>query len=278
MADALAPAYEDVLAAWRARVVGDRAQVDRVREAEDGPDFYGPVAASFKADPHRSDEPVLDILRGLVQPGETWLDIGAGGGRYALPLALRAGEVIAVDPSPGMLGVLREGMDEHGIANVRIVEGRWPDAGPIAADVALIAHVGNDIAEIGPFVEAMEASARRLCVAVMLERPPASAFWDVFEAVHGEPRTRLPSLPEFLTLLLARGRMFELRLSARGVMAYPSPEEAITVARRQTWTAPGSEKDLRMQAFVRERLQERNGRYAFSWAPLRIGVATWEPR
>ena len=38
---------------------------------------------------------LLDILLSLARPGETWLDIGAGAGRYALPLALHVREVIA---------------------------------------------------------------------------------------------------------------------------------------------------------------------------------------
>ena len=97
-----------------------------MREAPAGADFYAPVAAAFKADPHRTDEPALDVLRSMVQPGETWLDIGAGGGRYALPIALLAREVIAVDPSDGMLAVLRESQDEAHITNVRTVQSRWP--------------------------------------------------------------------------------------------------------------------------------------------------------
>ena len=55
----------------------------------------------------------------LVRPGETWLDIGAGAGRYALPIALAlapsGGRVIAVDASPGMLDALMELQAEHGI-------------------------------------------------------------------------------------------------------------------------------------------------------------------
>ena len=73
--------------AWAARVRANREQVDRVREVPDGADFYAPVTGLFRADPRRTDEPALEVLRGLVRPGETWLDIGAGAGRYALPIA-----------------------------------------------------------------------------------------------------------------------------------------------------------------------------------------------
>ena len=127
----------------------------------------------FRADPRRRDEPTLESLRSLVRPSDTVLDVGAGGGRYALPLALGAQEVIAVDPSEGMLRVLREGMAAYEIANIRVVGGRWPAvAAGLAADVVLIAHLGYDVEDIGPFLDAMEAAARRTCVAVLLEQPP----------------------------------------------------------------------------------------------------------
>ena len=58
----------------------------------------------------------------------------------------------------------------------------------------------------------MEASARRLCVAVLVTPSPP--------AIHGEARVPLPSLTEFLVLLLARGRLFDLRLYEREPLAH----------------------------------------------------------
>ncbi|HZQ34521.1 MAG TPA: class I SAM-dependent methyltransferase [Dehalococcoidia bacterium] len=274
----LRPTAEAALAEWARRVQANAAQVDRVRQVGDG-DFYAPVASMFRADPHRTGEPALELLRDLARPDETWLDIGAGGGRYALPLALRVREVIAVEPSEGMIGVLREGMAEHGIANVRVEHRRWPEgAAGLAADVALIAHVGYDIAEIGPFLDAMEAAARRLCVAVLLARPPSFALDALWPAVHGEPREALPALPEFLALLLARDRLFEIRLCERRPQSYESPEQVLALARRQTWVQPGSEADRRLQTIVTEHMQEHDGRYALSWEPAAVAVVGWASR
>ena len=121
-------------------------------------DLYAPVTTLFVADPRRTGEPALDALLAMARADETWLDIGAGAGRYALPLALRVREVIAVEPSAGMRRALRTGMAEHGIGNVRVVPGTWPEAldelGDLpAVDMALIAHVGYDIESIGPFLD-----------------------------------------------------------------------------------------------------------------------------
>jgi SAM-dependent methyltransferase len=281
--DPLRPSLDAALAEWARRVRANREQVEQYQEQVDGPDRYAQVAHRFRADPRRTDEPSLERLLELVQPGEVWLDVGAGGGRYALPLALKAGEVIALDQSPGMLEVLREGMAEQGIANVRVVQSHWPPldqvSGEVACDVAFISHVGYDIEEIGPFLDAMETSARRLCVAQLFWRQPtwvADGFWP---EVHGVERERLPALPEFLTLMLARGRPFELRLAPRPLaqLSVESFEQALQFGRMQTWVRPGSEKDRKLEAVLRRTLTERDGRWALSWEQFPVGLVSWEP-
>ncbi|MBV9600349.1 MAG: methyltransferase domain-containing protein [Chloroflexi bacterium] len=275
MPDALRPSASAALGAWAARVRANREQVDQFREATPA-DFYAPIAGMFRADPRRRDEPTLESLRALVQPDDVVLDIGAGGGRYALPLALACREVIAIDPSAGMRQVLAAGMAEHGIHNIQVVDGRWPaDAAGIQGDVALIAHLGYDVEDIGPFLDAMESAARRICVAMLLSQPPPTEADRLWPLVHGVERAALPSLPEFLTLLLARGRLFQVDLVDRPLQTYAEPEHALTWLRQQLWTAPGSDKDRRLEKVARQRLEERNGRYALSWEPVAAGVVTW---
>jgi 2-polyprenyl-3-methyl-5-hydroxy-6-metoxy-1,4-benzoquinol methylase len=277
LSDALRPEAASALEAWRRRVSANQEQAERLREGTPPRDFYAAVASDFRANPRRTDEPALDILRSLVQPGETWLDIGAGGGRYALPLALLAKTVIAVDPSEGMRDVLRQGMTEHGISNVQIVAARWPMEAAPTADVALIAHLGYDIEEIGPFLDAVEASARRLCVAVLVTPSPpypAEAFWP---SIHGEARVALPALTEFLVLLLARGRLFELRLCTRSPLTHADRDGPLRWLYQQLFITPDTEKGRRLAALARDAITSREGRWALSWSPASIGVVTWRP-
>ncbi len=274
--------------AWADRVRANREQVDRVREVADGADFYRAVTGVFRADPHRADDRVLEALRRLVQPGDVWLDIGAGGGRYALPLALVAREVLAVDPSPSMLAVLRELAAEHGIGNVRATEGRWPpepgsslasELGVLpCADVALIAHVGHDIEAIGPFLDAMEAAARRACVAIMMERPPASLAEPVWLRVHQEPRAALPALPEFLDLLRARGSRPEVTVVETDAHRYASRDELVGFLRRQLWIADGGAKERRFDAAFAELAEETADGWGLrGTSALTVGLIAWQP-
>ncbi|MCC7105988.1 MAG: methyltransferase domain-containing protein [Chloroflexi bacterium] len=263
------------LVAWQERVRRNQEQVARVREVEDAPDRYNAIASAFRADPRREDDATLNVLRSLARLDETWLDIGAGGGRYALPLALCTRSVIAVDPSPAMLSVLREAAERHGVGHLEIRQERWPAA--VSADVALIAHLAYDVAEIGPFLDAMDSAAHRLCVAVLFYRQPTWALDRLWPEVHGERRATLPALPEFLTLQLARQRPFEVRLVDQRPPTFESVQQALTFARLQTWVQPGGAKDRRLQDLVSRSVTERDGRYAFHWDPLPLGIVTWGP-
>lgn len=278
MSNALVATEADALAAWRAAVRANRDQAERMREAREGPDFYAPVAGVFKADPRRTGEDALDHLRALAQPGETWLDIGAGGGRYALPLALIVKEVIALDPSDAMLRVLAGAMTEYAISNVRPFPARWPLADPPTADVCLIAHVGYDIEDLRPFLDAMEGAAGRLCVAVLLSQTPAAPAYQFWPAIHGEARAPLPALPEFLALLLARGRLFDVRLSERPPVTYPAADVALNFLRQQLFLAVGSEKDRVLVRLLEGRFLGPGGEVRLSDQPGSVGVVSWRPR
>ena len=278
VSDALSPPVDALLAAWRERVAADREQVERAREEPDPADFYAPTAGRFRMDPHRTDDATLNVLLSLVHADESWLDIGAGGGRYALPLALAVREVVAVDPSPAMIAALSEDAATNRIENCRVIESPWPMPDPPHADVALMAHVGYDIADIGPFLDQMEACASRLCVAVMGQSAMATVSALFWLPIHGEPRVRLPALPELATLLFARGKLPEITLVDRVPPTFASFDEAMDTARRQLWLRRGSAKDEKLERVARDSLTERDGRFAFEWTPTKIGIMTWTPQ
>ncbi|MEO5704950.1 MAG: NTP transferase domain-containing protein [Candidatus Limnocylindrales bacterium] len=271
---------------WAGRVRRNREQVERLRETAEDDDHYAPVAGLFRDDPRRSGDAILDALLGLAEPGDTWLDVGAGAGRYAFPIALRVREVIALDPSSAMVAALQDGVRAHEITNVRVVAGRWPESAaalaPLpCADVTLIANVGHDTEVIGPFVDGLEAATRRLCVAAMQQQPPASMAAPFFEAVHGEAREPLPALADLIDLLAARDREPAVGILERPARVWRSREEILTFLRRQTWVRQGSEADARLQRELDARLGSSpgNGGGLSMGAdePARIGIVRWSP-
>jgi molybdenum cofactor cytidylyltransferase len=273
------------LLTWGDRVRGNHEQSERVREGPPDSDFYAPITSIFRSDPFRTGDAVLEELLEIGRPGERWLDIGGGAGRYALPLANKVGGVVVLDPSRSMLDALAEGIAASGIANVRAIEGRWPVRNdewpadlPRRLDVALIANVGYDIADIGPFVDAMEAAADRVCVAVLAQRSPpwlAEPFW---LPIHGEERVRLPAEPEFIELLRARGREPRERLVHVPLRAYPSRDDLHRWVRQQLFLAEGSERDRQLRELTEAAMLDVVGGVRFRHAePIPVGVVIWTP-
>ncbi len=103
----------------------------------------------------------------------------------------------------------------------------------------------------------------------------AGMFWD---RIHGEPRVRLPALPEFLVLLAARGRLPEVTLVDRAPPTFASVDEAHGMARRQLWVREGSDKDALLRQLLEETVTEQDGRFAFDWMQTKIGIVSWSPR
>ena len=260
--------------AWARRVRANREQVDRFREVPDGADFYASTSSIFRADPDRTDDDVANVLLGLARPNDVWLDIGAGAGRYALPLARHVRKVVAIEPSPGMAGALAEVAADHGIANVRQVAARWPMEQAPAGDVALMAHVGYDIERIGPFLDAMEAAAP--CrVALLMEQQPAMAAAPFWAAIYGEPRIPLPALPEFLDVLEARGAAPTVARLPATPARYGSFDEMLGFLRRQTWVAPGGASDRKLVETARATAVETPEGWRLLAEPPVVGIVTW---
>ena len=200
-----------------------------------------------------------------------------------MALASSGGQVIALDTSAAMLQALDEIAAQHGIDNVRAIQGRWPPTGsdpaPFQADVALLAHVSYDIADIGPFLRAMESSARRLGVAVLMERQPSSIADVCWPTVWGEERVPLPALPEFVELLRAMGRDPHVVRLEREPRRFASRDELIGFLRRQLWVERGSPADIRFLEALEPLLDiDADGRAGLiGQRPLPIGIVTWSP-
>ncbi|WP_440945240.1 class I SAM-dependent methyltransferase [Methanosarcina sp. T3] len=74
----------------------------------------------------RSREITAKRIEGMkLSPDSRVLDIGAGPGTLAIPISQRVAHVTAVEPSEGMMNVMRDNIKEYGIENIDPVHKDW---------------------------------------------------------------------------------------------------------------------------------------------------------
>ena len=62
-----------------------------------------------------------------IRPGSRVLDIGAGPGTYAIPLAAKKCQVVVVEPSPVMREALTQRIKKEKMRNIIVIPKRWED-------------------------------------------------------------------------------------------------------------------------------------------------------
>lgn len=260
---------------WDAAVRGNREQAERVRESPAGGDHYAPIADWFRADPDRTGDEALDALLQRADPADTWIDLGAGAGRFALPLARRLRQLIAIEPSQGMRQALQQELQKHEVRNIQVWNQRWPHPDPPRADVLLMSHVGYDIEPIQPFLDTVDRAAGREAIAMLFERAPGGLFHQLWEPVLGEPQVRLPGADDLAELLEARGADVRVEdVPARG-WSFPDLESAERTARMRLWLDPDSPKLSTMRAALGDLLIAEDGGFRLP-DEMRHLIISWQ--
>src|SRR5438477_9117048 len=141
---------------WRDIVERRRVQMEAAN-AESGissADYWSKRAKTYRQALHdRTDEdPFFLRVREAITRDTTLIDVGAGTGRHTLALAPLVNRIVAVDPSPAMLALLRQDLAEQDIDNVDVIESEWMQADVERAEIVICSHVLYPIADVVPFV------------------------------------------------------------------------------------------------------------------------------
>jgi len=271
----------DPSANWRALVAGRDTQ--RGTDQRDGDPVRDPWIgradrfAAYSAELPPND-PLFLRLRDAVRPDDTVLDVGAGAGRYAVPLAGLARAVVAVEPSPAMRRHLAARIDEAGVGNVTVVGAAWPDAEVGVADVSLCAHVVYGVREIGPFLRTLDTHTRRLClIAIRVEQHPGMI--ELARLVLDEERVRQPALIDLYNALAALGIAADVQVGpvSSGFRFTDHADAAAHYADRLRIPAASPTMDRLHAALAANLVQGHDGRWRWPGPMPRNAIVSWTP-
>ncbi len=221
---------------------------------------------------------VLEAIGPRLGFCRTALDVGAGCGALAIPLARRLRAVTALEPSPAMARELRRWTGEAGLGNIAVVEAAWGEGRVDVHDLVLCAHVGNLLRADSDFLREVGRVARRL---VVLVRDTTAArggdkffYRELYPILLGRPYVTCGKADDTVAALRSLGlRPAVTEIEYRSDQPFTDLAEACDF-----WMAylglsdPGSRAYL--AGFLGERLVRRDGEWI---APYRktAAVITW---
>lgn len=266
--------------AWDRTVLAEHEQSDKVREQQGNEDFWRPLVQRFTPrSPEDEEDPAVAAVAPFLSAETTLIDVGAGGGRLAIPLAAKCREITAVEPSDAMVEQLRSLIDERKLSNVRLVQATWDEAEVASANIVLCSHVMYTVTPVAPFVEKMIEKATARVIALLNERQPVANYFPLWPYVHGEERIQLPAAAEFVALLRAWGIEPEVQpLPPITFNRFPDKDAAFRASAHRLFVDPHSEKGEVLRRTLDEVLEpSEDGGLRFRWSTSNVPyVVTWK--
>ena len=217
----------------------------------------------------RRDEPVLARL--LAERATTYVDVGAGTGRYAIPLARAGRTVVAVEPSAGMRA-------ELGIRpRLSVVATPWPEAA-VTGDVVFAAHVLFLIPRAAEFLAAMTRSARRAGFLVLAAVQSDTVYDPLWRHFHGRPRASNATFLDAVELLRELGAdpTFEV-VPGTGGARYRSVADALDDLRVNLCVGRGADIDRELRRIATGWLVRGRDGLRVPSTPLPVAIIRWTP-
>lgn len=187
-----------------------------------------------------------------IPDGSRVLDIGAGPGTYAIPLAARGCTLTVIEPSPVMREMLETRIKEEKIKNIVVIPKRWEDV--LISELGdsfdvVIASYSLTMMDIGEALEKMHACCRGTVHLFWFLTPPAwvQVNKDLWPHLHAGNFPGEPTAEWLWQVLYEMGIYANLQVEPRlPPVRYANIDEAVEEFRqRLNCTTPAQEETLR---------------------------------
>ncbi|MBI2760263.1 MAG: class I SAM-dependent methyltransferase [Chloroflexi bacterium] len=275
----------DYAARWRDIIEARRAYMDDLyaRVGRTTANFWASRAGFFRPSMQHQAATADNFLKRVLErvtPDTSVLDVGAGGGRYAIPLAAHAREVVAVEPAGPMVETMREEADAAGVANLRIVNSDWLAATVEPADVVVCSHVLYPIADVAPFLTKLDAHTKGVCFLYLNAGQPPWEDPDLWLRFHDEPMRPQPTYIDAYNLLVQLGIHADVEIvSYRRLSHFAEPTlEAAAAHYRETLILDDTpETTAHLQDILRDVLVETEQGWSMPMRESRAAIISWTP-
>ena len=221
------------------------------------------------------DDPLMQFVLGRLGPEDTVLDIGAGIGRWSIPMAMACKKVTALDALPGMLDIIRENAAYDSVENIETVLGDWATAELEPYDYILSSHAAYVSPDIVGYARKMERLARKACYMALRVPRHDGVIGELFRRVHG-------SWHDSPNFIVGYNALLQAGISAHVVMEESGRrwhnetlEDALARAKRHLHLR-SDEHDNTIMATLKERLALWDGEYRWpDW--MRSALIWWRP-
>jgi SAM-dependent methyltransferase len=206
------------------------------------------------------DDPLMHYVVGNLGPNDTVLDIGAGIGRWSIPMAMVAHKVTALDALPGMLEIVRENAAAEGLHNIETLQGDWATVEVELHDFTLSSHAVYTSPDIVGYARKMERLSRKACYMVMRVPQHDGVIGELSQRIHG----RWHDSPNFVVgynALLQAGINCSVMMEEQVRFWHNATlEDALARAKRHLHLDGTQYDDMILEA-LRRRLVMKDGEY-----------------
>jgi len=236
-------------------------------------------ARSFLKESRENPERIHYVLEGLpINPGSRVIDIGAGPGTLAVPLAGMVYQVLAVEPAEGMAEVMEEYAIEEGVRNISILKERWEDINP-AKDLngdydIVVASYSLGMPDIRAAIETMcEASSKW----VYLFWFSGTSGWEemmtyLWPKIHGKEYCHGPKADVLFNVLYSMGICPNVETKRTEYSRRFKNIQAAVNEYKGNFKIETKEQERILQDYLNSKLKENNGEFLFTQKTTRVKI------
>jgi SAM-dependent methyltransferase len=237
------------------------------------------LAKRYKFHSRKSNErpdQLLDFVLKRIDGGTTVLDIGAGTGRWTIPLANIAKTVTAVEPSSAMLDSLNKNIADAKLNNIQATQSSWEDVITEPHDIAVCAHAMYASPDLASFVRKIESYTTRTCYLAIRLPPSDGIIGELSLAIYG----RYHDSPN---AIIAYNALYSIGIYANVLVESDiyrwtdnTFEGAFARAKRHLRLQSSTTYDTLIRDTLAKRLSLLNGRYIWPDG-MRSALLWWSP-